>query len=69
MRTYQIAVKIKPLYLKHDTYYLTYNTTRVVHQHYIFMLIRTKNLNSITGTFTGTSYSHWGVTIQNLFVW
>ena len=28
-RHYQIAVKIKPLYLTHYTYYLTSNTTRV----------------------------------------
>ena len=41
-RHYQIAVKIKPLYLTHYTYYLTYNTTRVVQRHYIFMLIRTE---------------------------
>jgi hypothetical protein len=32
-RHYQIAVKIKPLYLTHYTYYLTFNTTRVVSQH------------------------------------
>jgi hypothetical protein len=30
--TYQISVKIKPLYLIHNTYYLTSNTTRVVQQ-------------------------------------
>ena len=41
-RHYQIAVKIKPLYLTHYTCYLTSNTTRVVQQHYIFILISTK---------------------------
>jgi hypothetical protein len=28
--SYQIAIKIKPLYLTHNTCYLTSNTTRVV---------------------------------------
>jgi hypothetical protein len=32
-RHYQIAVKIKPLYLTHNTRYLTSNMTRVVQQH------------------------------------
>jgi hypothetical protein len=31
-RHYQIAVKIKPLYLTNNTRYLTSNTTRVVQQ-------------------------------------
>jgi hypothetical protein len=31
-RHYQIAVKIKPLYLTHYAFYLTSNTTRVVQQ-------------------------------------
>ena len=31
-RHYQIAVKIKPLYLTHYACYLTSNTTRVVQQ-------------------------------------
>ena len=31
-RHYQIAVKIKPLYLTNNTHYLTSNTTRVVQQ-------------------------------------
>ena len=35
-------VKIKPLYLTHCTYYLTSNTTRVVQQNYISMLISIK---------------------------
>ena len=39
---YQIAVKIKPLYLTHYVCYLTFNTTRVVQQHYISILINTK---------------------------
>jgi hypothetical protein len=29
-QVYQIAVKIKPLYLTHNTYYFTSNTTRIV---------------------------------------
>jgi hypothetical protein len=32
-RHYQIALKIKPLYLTHYAYYLTSNTTRVVQQY------------------------------------
>ena len=42
LRHYQIAVKIKPLYLTHSSCYLTSNTTRVVQQHYISMVISTK---------------------------
>ena len=30
--SYQIVVKIKPLYLTHNTCYLTFNTTRVFQQ-------------------------------------
>jgi hypothetical protein len=36
VRPYQIAVKIKPLYLTNNTRYLTSNTTRVV-QHNKFL--------------------------------
>jgi hypothetical protein len=32
-RHYQIALKIKPLYLTHNTCYMTSNTTRVVQQY------------------------------------
>ena len=39
---YQIAAKIKPLYLTHYTCYLTSNTTRVVQQYYIFILSSTE---------------------------
>ena len=39
---YQIAVKIKPLYLTYYTCYLTSNTTRVVQQQQISILISTK---------------------------
>jgi hypothetical protein len=61
-RHYQIADKIKPLYLTHYVCYLTsiHNKTRVV-QH-IF-------LHSRTGTTAGTYCSLWSVIVQNLFVW
>ena len=39
---YQIALKIKPLYLTYHTSYLTSNTTRVVQQQQIFIMISTK---------------------------
>ena len=41
-RHYQIAVKIKPLYLTYYTCYLTSNTTRVVQQQQISILISSK---------------------------
>ena len=36
------SIAVKPLYLTHYTYYLTSNTTRVVQQHQISILISTK---------------------------
>jgi hypothetical protein len=58
-RHYQIVVKIKPLYLTHYTYYLTFNTTRVVKQQLILVILVLNILHNITGTFTGTYCSLW----------
>jgi hypothetical protein len=36
-----MAAKIKPLYLTHNTYYLTSNVTKVVKQHQISIMFST----------------------------
>jgi hypothetical protein len=53
------AAKIKPLYLTHNTYYLTSNTTRVVQQQQIIILVSRETFTKRTDEFTGASCSLW----------